>query len=95
MELNTLLNQVKDEKSFLIFVKAMLNERYEDIELEKIKPSSPYGPSNKGWENITLENFLRGSIAWAEDTDFGSKQNIDTNLWHKFAVFLYCGKIYE
>jgi hypothetical protein len=95
MELSSYLEQVIDEKSFMMFVKALLNERYEDIELEKQKPSSPYGASNKGWENITLEGFLEASIAWADDSNFGKSQNIKDNLWYKFAVFLYCGKIYE
>jgi len=95
LELNDLLEKVEDEKSFLIFAKALLNERYEDIELENKNPSSSYSSSQKGWENITLESFLEASIAWADDSNFGKSQNIKDNLWYKFAVFLYCGKIYE
>lgn len=95
LELYDLLKKVKDEKSFLIFVKALLDERYEDIKLEKENPSSPYSSSHKGWENTTLESFLEASIAWANDSNFGKLQKIKENLWYKFATFLYCGKIYE
>ena len=95
MELNDLLEKVEDEKSFLIFVKALLNERLEDIELERKNLSNPFNSSHKGWENLSIENFLEASIAWADDSNFGKSKNITENLWYKFAVFLYCGKIYE
>ncbi|MBI3650905.1 MAG: hypothetical protein HY231_07625 [Acidobacteria bacterium] len=47
-----------------------------------------------GWENDTIENFLEAALA--EDTDMGESQGLtEDQLWKKFAVFLYCGKIYE
>jgi len=95
MEIFDLLENVNDQETFMIFVKAMLKERYEDIELENKNPSDPYGSSHKGWENVTLEGFFSAAIAWSDSTDFGSLQNIHDNLWYKFATFLYCGKIYE
>lgn len=58
--------------------------------------SSPYGPDAGGWENISIESFLEAALAWAESTNFGASQGLsDSNLWQKFAVFLYVGKIYE
>ncbi|MNT46468.1 hypothetical protein D3C72_1831110 [compost metagenome] len=51
---------------------------------------------NGEWENTTIEGFLRGAIAWAEDSNFGVSQRLQSsNFWHQFATFLYCGKIYE
>ena len=47
-------------------------------------------------QNITIEPFLEAACAWAEDTDFGARQDLSgASPWKKFAVFLYCGKIYE
>ncbi len=49
-----------------------------------------------GSENGSIESFLDAAHGWAIDSDFGKKQALDDeNLWKKFAVFLYCGKIYE
>lgn len=95
MDLNKKLEEVEDQATFLIFVKALHQERCEDLKLEKQNPSSLYGPTHKGWENTTIEAFLEAAIAWAEDTDFGNSQNIKQNDWYKLASFLYCGKIYE
>ncbi len=76
-----LLEEVKDEKSFLLFVKSLIKDR----------------KSSDGWENNTIDEFLESSVAWAEDSDFGINQDseLETNKWKQFAVFLYCGKIYE
>lgn len=51
---------------------------------------------NGEWENTTIEAFLHGAIAWAEDSNFGVARGLQaSNFWHQFATFLYCGKIYE
>jgi hypothetical protein len=64
--------------------------------VEANAPSSPNGPTARGWENVTIESFLEAACAWAEDTNFGAAQALsDASPWKKFAVFLYCGKIYE
>ncbi|WP_438466993.1 DUF7660 family protein [Marinomonas sp. PE14-40] len=80
-ELSKLLEEVKDEKSFLLFVKSLIKDRQ----------------SPDSWENNTISDFLESSVAWAEDSDFGINQDseLETNKWKQFAVFLYCGKIYE
>ncbi len=76
-----LLEEVKDEKSFLLFVKSLIKDR----------------KSPDDWENNTIDDFLESSVAWAEDSSFGINQDseLETNKWKQFAVFLYCGKIYE
>lgn len=96
MELDELLERVIDEESFLNFVRALAEDRASAVRAEKLKPSSPLGSDAGGWYNTTIESFLEAAVSWAEDTSFDSGQSAETeNLWHKFAVFLYCGKIYE
>lgn len=95
-KLHEYLDLVKDEKTFLKFVSELKMNRENSIEKERQKPSRPYAPHALGWENISIESFLDGAISWAEDTDFGKSQGLSNDLpWKKFAVFLYCGKIYE
>jgi hypothetical protein len=85
---------VNDEESFLAFVKALEADRRLAAALEKEAPV-PYG-SHRGWENATIEQFLEAATSWAEDTRFGRSQRLEgVSPWRQFAVFLYCGKIYE
>jgi hypothetical protein len=96
MELHQLLESISDEKSFLEFVAALRKDRELAVAAETAAPSGPYSPGQRGWENVTLESFLGAAHAWAEDTRFGSDQGLSAaSPWKKFAVFLYCGKIYE
>jgi hypothetical protein len=72
---------VNDEATFLAFVQALAADRQQDAE---------------GWENDSIEDFLESASSWAEDSNFGSRQGLSSvSLWKKFAVLLYCGKIYE
>ncbi|TAG04096.1 MAG: hypothetical protein EAZ43_05120 [Betaproteobacteria bacterium] len=96
MELHEQIEQVTDEQSFLSFARALMLDRVAAVEAEAKVGSSPYGPDAGGWENISIEDFLESAVAWADDSNFGAKQGLEsTNPWKKFAVFLYCGKIYE
>lgn len=81
MQLNEQLETVTDEATFLVFVQALAADRR----------------ANAGmWVNGSIEDFLEAASSWAEDSEFGSKQGLPAqSLWKKFAVFLYCGKIYE
>ena len=90
------LECVKDEATFLEFVRALVKDREEEIAQEGIRPSPPFGPGARGWENGTIEAFLEAAAAWAEDTSFGDSQGLrNASPWKRFAVFLMCGKIYE
>lgn len=74
------MDEVKDPATFLSFARSLAANKAND----------------DGWENTTKEAFLNASISWAEDSDFGLSQGIaPSNPWRQFAVFLYCGKIYE
>jgi hypothetical protein len=95
-DLDHLLESVAGEASFLAFAKALLADRIDEVAKEHDKPSSPYGPGANGWESGTIEQFLQGAVSWAEATSIGITQGLDSsNPWKRFALFLYCGKIYE
>lgn len=94
--LHLLVDQVYDEKTFLIFLKALMDDRIDEVEKEKISPSSPYGAGANGWQNDTIEGFLEAAIAWAEDSKRGiGEAESETNAWKRCALILYMGKMYE
>lgn len=81
VELHERLSGVKDSPTFLEFARALAEDK---------------AANSDRWENTTIEAFLEGAIAWAQDSDFGLNQELTpSNPWQQFAVFLYCGKIYE
>ncbi|MDE2420674.1 MAG: hypothetical protein KGO49_05775 [Gammaproteobacteria bacterium] len=82
MDIQKLLNQVKDSESFLEFAQALANDQKISID--------------KSWKNTSIESFLESATAWAIDSNFGVSQGLlPSNPWRQFATFLYCGKIYE
>ena len=83
---------VHDEKSFLVFVSALVDDR----RLATAATSGPYD-SPRGWENDTIETFFESALAWAQASNFGRTQGLtdEANPWQRLAIFLYCGKIYE
>ncbi|MFZ6687685.1 DUF7660 family protein [Undibacterium sp. SXout11W] len=92
MKLIEQLELVQDEASFLEFIRALKTDR----EAEGIKSDDLVGRGKNGWENHSIEDFLGAALSWAEDSNFGMNQGMDNAaLWKRFAVFLYCGKIYE
>ena len=94
--LNVLLERVNSEESLLAFIVALAKDRRRAVVAERENPSSAYGPDAGGWENTSIEDFLEAATAWAESTNFGFTQGLAAdNLWKRFAVFLYLGKIYE
>lgn len=95
MELYDYLDNVKDQKSFIVFVKALQADKDDEDLKEKEKPSNPYSHGCNGWENNTISGFLESAVAWAEDTNFREKFEPESNIWKKLALFLYGGKIYE
>jgi len=85
MKLVDLIEKVEDEKSFLTFVHALINDR---------KADEVNGTDS--WQNDTIVDFLEAAHAWGSDTHMGEFQELGgKSPWKRFAVFLYCGKIYE
>lgn len=95
MELHEHLEQVTDRESFFDFVQALTKDRISAARQEAEHPSSAWNAPG-GWENWTIEAFLESALAWAKDSNMGQSQGLpEEPSWKAFAVFLYCGKIYE
>ena len=75
-----LVNEVKDELSFLEFI----NELRKDAEI------------GEGWENGSIETFLEAAHAWGEVSINGLLYyDKPENPWTRCAQIIYMGKIYE
>ena len=95
-EPHELLEAVVDEASLLKFVEALRKDREAEVAAQQSSGIDAFGRGPKGWENHTIESFLEAAQSWAKTTGFGNTQGLkDENPWRKFAVVLYCGKIYE
>jgi hypothetical protein len=97
LELHEAVDSTRDWTTFLNFARQLLADREDAVARERVTPPSPFdlcGANN--WQNVTIEGFLEGAIAWAEDTNFGGTQGLSAeNPWRQFAAFLQCGKVYE
>lgn len=99
MNLNDYLEAVVDETTFLAFVEALADDRrVADRTAADAagEVQDAAGEVQNSWENDSIQDFLEAGHAWAQDSAFGAKQGLaSASPWKKFAVFLYCGKIYE
>lgn len=91
MNLQYLLEKVESRESFYEFLCALLADKTEDEQKEKINASPPYGPTANGWENTTLTQFLESIKSFMEDTS----QIPQEPQWYSFAMLLFAGKSYE
>ena len=95
-DLQNILEQVKDEKSFLLFVDALLQDRIDEVSSMKDRAFDDFGRGPLGWQNHTIVDFLEAAKTWGEDTGMGFTQDLENaSVWRTFATFLYAGKIYE
>ena len=95
-DLQSKLDAVCDEETFIAFVAALGADREDEVAKERARPSSPCGPEANGWENGTIEAFLGAAAAWAT----ASKNGLEfypkpENPWKRCADILSMGKIYE
>jgi hypothetical protein len=96
LDVHGLIEQVIDAPTFLKFAQALTLDRVESKKMELFAQVNANVAEENKWENTTIESFLEAAITWAEDSDFGISQGLlPSNPWRQFAVFLYCGKIYE
>jgi hypothetical protein len=96
MELHEHLERVADQASFVAFVRALAQDRVSAAQAEAKSLALADGADAGRWQNTSIEAFLEAAVAWAEDSNFGATQGLATaSPWRMFAVFLYCGKIYE
>ena len=84
-----LLKQVKDRESFLVFVKALVEESELAEKMEREEPEKYGFCGPLGWENRSISSFLGAALACVEDGSL-----IEEASWRGFAEFLFCGKIY-
>ena len=93
--LQSKLDAVCDEDSFVAFVVALSADRADEVQKEKKSLSSPYGAGANGWENGSIEAFLDAASAWADDWKKSPQYRSPTNPWKRCAEILYAGKYYE
>jgi hypothetical protein len=93
-DLHALLEQVRDEPTFVAFLKALGNDFALEQELEAEHPVAPYGSGRLGWENGTVDAFLDAAAAWSDETAQRSPP-AETSPWQRCAQIPYAGKFYE
>lgn len=94
-DLDEMLEVIVDRDSFLVFVKALIVDRLDEVAKEKEKPSPAWVAGANGWEHGTIEGYLDAAVAWMEDSR-GTAWELPTEpTWKSFATFLYRGKEYE
>ena len=77
-------------------MRALIHDRLNDEERERMQPTSSWGPGASGWQNGSIVAYLDAASRWAEDSDLGENQGLPPGpTWKQFAAFLYAGKIYE
>jgi hypothetical protein len=75
------LAAVKDESTFVAFLKALEDDRRN---------------SSDEWECSTIESFLEAATRWHEDYKNSlNGYKMPENAWRRAAEIIYCGKIYE
>ena len=87
--LDNLLDKVRDEKSFLIFLEALASDKI----AEDMKPSIPYSAGAHGWEHGDIGSYLEAAARCAADG--GKMLDAPMNAWQRAAEILYGGKFYE
>ena len=92
LELHNLLENVKDEATFLVFAKALYEDKEDETIKNRVNALPQLFEGSNSWQNTSIEGFLESAIAFTEDSP---QWQGEKNLWRKFALFLYGGKIYE
>jgi hypothetical protein len=96
VSLDELLDAVRDEASFLCFLKALENDWEDEHRKETANPSPPYSSGANGWENSTIGAFLESARAWGESTkDRENFYKLPFDPWNRAAQIIYAGKFYE
>jgi len=94
--LESLLEQVIDQRTFLAFIDALATDFAGERAVEARNPSPPYSPGALGWENRTIDAFLDAAHAWGTSTMGNSElDSVSYSPWRRCAEVLYAGKYYE
>ncbi len=93
---DALLEKVTDLPSFVAFLAALRDDRMDAVAKDRLDPPSPHGSGANDWENLSIEHFLDGAVAWAEAwKDREDGPFVDSNPWQAAAKTIYAGKYYE
>ena len=92
IDLDDLLDNVKDRESFLVFVRALIHDRQDELEKKNENSRSACRAGANGWENGTIESYLDAAAAWMEDWMGREHELPEESSWRSFARFLYAGK---
>jgi hypothetical protein len=85
------LENVRDESTFVVFVRELIADRTRSARL----PTDLDGHRGE-WANESIEQFLEAATSWADDSQFGSRPGPKPeNPWKLFAMFLWAGRGYE
>ncbi|WP_423936044.1 DUF7660 family protein [Comamonas sp. 23] len=94
-DLETLLSQVVDERSFRIFLDALATDFAEGRDIEVFQPTNPFGTGALGWEHKSIDGFLGAAAAVGIDRAMVDLRGDANNPWHICAAILYGAKHYE
>jgi hypothetical protein len=87
------LEDVRDRRSFVEFVRALAAEREKAEEMERADPVRYQLGGALDWQNGNISGFLWAALAEVEnDPEDGLEPEPS---WKLFAEFLYMEKIYE
>jgi hypothetical protein len=96
VDLHEWLAHVRDEQSFIRFIEALGVDFANGRLIEKRSPSSPWGPSALGWENLSVDAFFDAAASWADASSrLAQADEAVPNAWQRCAAILLAGKFYE
>jgi hypothetical protein len=93
MDLQSIADNVHDEKSFLQFLRLLAQDW---AQAEALPQADPYGAGEMGWENGSIGAFLEAASSWGTASIEGlSSYENPNNPWQRMAHILLAGKLYE
>ncbi|UDL91275.1 hypothetical protein LGH82_08460 [Mesorhizobium sp. PAMC28654] len=94
-QLDFLLDQVTDLRSFTRFIDALRKDWDDADRRQTAMPSGP-GSGWNGWENDSISTFLESAVACVSDhLRLDPAFLANENSWKAAAKILYAGKYYE
>jgi hypothetical protein len=93
MKLHDLLQKVCDQETFIVFVKALAEERAGAERAEVENPHMYVIDGASDWKNADIASFLYAALDYFEEKPFHKPEQEPS--WRMFAEFLYCRKIIE
>ncbi|MBO0719529.1 MAG: hypothetical protein J2P41_01825 [Blastocatellia bacterium] len=93
MKLDDLLQKVCDKETFIVFVKALAEERVGAKRTEEENRDNFVIDCASNWKNSDIASFLYAALDYFEEKPLHKPEQEPG--WRMFAEFLYFGKITE